>query len=303
MALIKCSECGKEFSNKAKACPNCACPIEEIEFEEEQLEEQQNEEEISSKIEETETEEPEIEEPKIVGETTKTRFIKNKKIFVLSIVLLTIATIIPKSNLAYELPLILYVSGFISLAISTFLHEYIVSFVEIFFSGNSLKELEEKETKHKYESLIQEDEKIIMLGEFNKSFQKLVIDLVCFPLYAVSVFFIIMGIIWFFNEEDILILFITIISIVAFVLIKKFKKWCYLMIDEQYLVITNKRVLLKKKWEKYSLIYSKISSISTMNVFFYQNTLRLVVNLGSSVYIPHLNNNEEIVEELLKRID
>lgn len=27
MALIKCSECGKEFSNKASACPNCACPI------------------------------------------------------------------------------------------------------------------------------------------------------------------------------------------------------------------------------------------------------------------------------------
>lgn len=27
MALIKCEECGKEFSDKAKACPNCACPI------------------------------------------------------------------------------------------------------------------------------------------------------------------------------------------------------------------------------------------------------------------------------------
>lgn len=26
MALIKCSECGKEFSDKASACPNCACP-------------------------------------------------------------------------------------------------------------------------------------------------------------------------------------------------------------------------------------------------------------------------------------
>ena len=26
MALIKCEECGKEFSNKANACPNCACP-------------------------------------------------------------------------------------------------------------------------------------------------------------------------------------------------------------------------------------------------------------------------------------
>ena len=29
MALIKCSECGKEFSDKASACPKCACPIDE----------------------------------------------------------------------------------------------------------------------------------------------------------------------------------------------------------------------------------------------------------------------------------
>jgi len=28
MALIKCQECGKEFSDKASACPNCACPVE-----------------------------------------------------------------------------------------------------------------------------------------------------------------------------------------------------------------------------------------------------------------------------------
>ena len=30
MALIICSECGKEFSDKASACPNCGCPIEAI---------------------------------------------------------------------------------------------------------------------------------------------------------------------------------------------------------------------------------------------------------------------------------
>lgn len=29
MALIICSECGKEFSEKAAACPNCGCPIED----------------------------------------------------------------------------------------------------------------------------------------------------------------------------------------------------------------------------------------------------------------------------------
>lgn len=27
MALIKCSECGKEISNKAKTCPNCGAPV------------------------------------------------------------------------------------------------------------------------------------------------------------------------------------------------------------------------------------------------------------------------------------
>lgn len=30
MALIKCIECGKEFSDKAPACPNCGCPTSEM---------------------------------------------------------------------------------------------------------------------------------------------------------------------------------------------------------------------------------------------------------------------------------
>ena len=30
MPLIKCTECGKEYSSYAKACPNCACPTEVI---------------------------------------------------------------------------------------------------------------------------------------------------------------------------------------------------------------------------------------------------------------------------------
>lgn len=30
MSLIICSECGKEFSDKASSCPNCGCPTEEI---------------------------------------------------------------------------------------------------------------------------------------------------------------------------------------------------------------------------------------------------------------------------------
>ena len=27
MALIKCTECGKEISDKATICPNCGCPL------------------------------------------------------------------------------------------------------------------------------------------------------------------------------------------------------------------------------------------------------------------------------------
>lgn len=30
MALIKCTECGKEFSDKATSCPNCGCPTEYV---------------------------------------------------------------------------------------------------------------------------------------------------------------------------------------------------------------------------------------------------------------------------------
>jgi len=31
MALIICPECGKQFSNKATACPQCACPVNKVE--------------------------------------------------------------------------------------------------------------------------------------------------------------------------------------------------------------------------------------------------------------------------------
>ena len=35
MALIKCEDCGKEFSDKASACPNCGCPYKNKKTEEE----------------------------------------------------------------------------------------------------------------------------------------------------------------------------------------------------------------------------------------------------------------------------
>lgn len=41
MSLIICPECGKEFSDLAKACPNCGCPTELILQKKEQTEELQ----------------------------------------------------------------------------------------------------------------------------------------------------------------------------------------------------------------------------------------------------------------------
>lgn len=40
MALITCTECGKEISDKASACPNCGCPIEHIKPHEETKEQE-----------------------------------------------------------------------------------------------------------------------------------------------------------------------------------------------------------------------------------------------------------------------
>lgn len=43
MSMIICEECGKEFSDKAPACPNCGCPIIcNQSFQEQQLNNQQN---------------------------------------------------------------------------------------------------------------------------------------------------------------------------------------------------------------------------------------------------------------------
>lgn len=32
MAMIKCEECGKEISDKAKVCPNCGCPLDQMQI-------------------------------------------------------------------------------------------------------------------------------------------------------------------------------------------------------------------------------------------------------------------------------
>ena len=65
MAIIKCRECGKEYSDKAKSCPNCACPTRyniRMEMEEPDGEE----EDIFSEIKESELEDEESEYLEIV---------------------------------------------------------------------------------------------------------------------------------------------------------------------------------------------------------------------------------------------
>ena len=215
MALIKCSECGIEFSNKAKACPNCACPIEEIEIEEK-----------DNVLEEID---------KTFGQNT------------------------PKNN-------------------------------------NSTK-------KEKINGSVDiaADEKIILVGKFNQKLQKNIIFAFIFPLYAIAIFFLISSFIMSFVEEEFTILFVFILAIFAIFLINKLKKWLYSFVDEEYLVLTNKRLLMKLKWQKISLVYSKITAVTTNNFIF--RKIRLVVNLGSTIYIAHLINDEEIAEEILKRID
>ena len=104
-----------------------------------------------------------------------------------------------------------------------------------------------------------------------------------------------------FVEEEFTILFVFILAIFAIFLINKLKKWLYSFVDEEYLVLTNKRLLMKLKWQKISLVYSKITAVTTNNFIF--RKIRLVVNLGSTIYIAHLINDEEIAEEILKRID
>ena len=74
MALIKCTECGKEFSDKANACPNCGCPISEI----------------------IETKEEVIENP-VVTQPKKEKNKKNSKIIIiiLCIIIFSIVIAVP----------------------------------------------------------------------------------------------------------------------------------------------------------------------------------------------------------------
>ena len=90
-------------------------------------------------------------------------------------------------------------------------------------------------------------------------------------------------------------------ALLAYIGAKSLKKWLFSFVDDEYLVLTDKRLLLKLKWHKISLIYSKISTVSTEQFIF--KSIRLVVNLGSSICISHLINDEEIAEEILKRLD
>ena len=58
MAMIKCTECGKDMSDKANVCPNCGCPIEEIR---EKLGEIESEREKKIRVKEEEKKRKEVE--------------------------------------------------------------------------------------------------------------------------------------------------------------------------------------------------------------------------------------------------
>ena len=56
MAIIKCSECGKEYSDKANKCPNCACPTkysQENKIESKEESDSQKEKEAKSEVSNT----------------------------------------------------------------------------------------------------------------------------------------------------------------------------------------------------------------------------------------------------------
>ena len=262
MALIKCSECGKEISSKATNCIHCGCPINDT-----------------------------------VIESVPTK--KNSKSLILSFILLGLATcfIIESEGDMYWLPLLLYVAGFITLILSIFSSN---KGNQNNFERNNDVIKNEKDDK-KYLSLIRDDEEVIMTGIFNKELQKKIITMSCFPLFAMSILFTFMGLIWSLDDEEPVCLVISVVAILGYILVKKLKNWLNSYVDDEYLVLTDKRLLLKLKWQKLSLVYSKISTVYTENFIF--RGIRLVVNLGSSIYISHLINDEEIAEEILKRIN
>ena len=75
MALIKCSECGKEISSKAAACPYCGCPIEDNNI-------------VAVKIEKATTDEPSL--GKIEGQKKKKTIITG----ILVILILAVAIVL-----------------------------------------------------------------------------------------------------------------------------------------------------------------------------------------------------------------
>lgn len=83
MSLIKCSECGREISDKATACPHCGAPV-EIESDE-PVKEDNSEEEYTSKTEKTPDDSVVTETNNIMENTDKPKK-KSKRILIIVIV-------------------------------------------------------------------------------------------------------------------------------------------------------------------------------------------------------------------------
>lgn len=118
MALIKCSECGKEFSDKASACPNCACPIETLINNKNHKE--QNDDFIRSKTSNNKYYEKEIDIKTLELDFEKIK--KYKNICIISGVFLILSTIC--FGLALEM---------VMLSLVMFSCVYIIPFIMIFY--------------------------------------------------------------------------------------------------------------------------------------------------------------------------
>lgn len=64
MALIKCTECGKEISDKAEACPNCGCPVKEMELPKEEIKEDSDQKNLNLELENQSDKNEKIDYPK-----------------------------------------------------------------------------------------------------------------------------------------------------------------------------------------------------------------------------------------------
>lgn len=102
MALIKCTECGKEVSDKAAACPNCGCPVPRDEMNDQTKEELQGESEDVSECASEKTAN-DVKEIRKATRKTKSLVVALVSVSVLLVVAIIFAIAIMKSRISVEI--------------------------------------------------------------------------------------------------------------------------------------------------------------------------------------------------------